>query len=114
MLLMQGNVAFDAQARDRPEREEACNELTNGMSAVSKVSDLPALSKIKTTVRKGFADSKARCGTESSPTCSESKFFIAASKRRTGTSPKPKFRHRARLLAGSLCFGPVAVICFAS
>lgn len=59
MLLIQGNVAFEAQAWDRPESNAACNELRNGIRAGSKTSDWPALSRISTTVRKCFAGSKA-------------------------------------------------------
>src|SRR5438552_14324658 len=62
MLLMHGNVAFAAHDRDRPESDDVCNELRNGINAGSNISDFPALSRMKTTVRKCCEGSKPRAG----------------------------------------------------
>ena len=60
MLLMQGNVAFAAHDRDRPESDEVRNELRNGINSGSNISDLPALSRMKMTARKCREGSNAR------------------------------------------------------
>ena len=60
MLLMQGKVAFAAHAWERPDNDDVCSELKNGINARSNISDFPALSKMKTTVRKCCVGSNAR------------------------------------------------------
>src|SRR2546423_11481490 len=78
MLLMHGNVAFAAHDRDRPESDDVCNEFRNGISVGSNICDFPALSRMKTTVRKCLEGSKARCWFAARSLASGARLCIAA------------------------------------
>src|SRR5205814_10496673 len=92
MLLMHGNVAFAAHDRDRPESDDFCSELRNGINAGSNICDFPALSRMKTTVRKCFEGSKARCWFAARSLASGARLCVAASSKTSGTRPRAILR----------------------
>src|SRR5256714_12414452 len=89
MLLIHGNVAFAEHDRDRPESDDVRNELRNGISSGSNISDLPALSRIKTTVRKCCEGSKPRTGAFPRSIFSDPSPRTPPPRLRTGTQPRP-------------------------
>jgi molecular chaperone GrpE len=95
MLLMQGNVVFAAQARDRPESDAVRSDVRNGISAGSNISERPALSRINTTVRKRCDGSNPRAEPASLSSFSGPNAWIAAMRTRSGTNPSAAIRRRA-------------------
>src|SRR4051812_34411997 len=87
MLLMQGNVAFAAHDRDRPESDDVRNDARNGINSGSNISDFPALSRMKTTVRKCCAGWNARAWPPVVSFRSGPSAIIAASNKTSGTKP---------------------------
>jgi hypothetical protein len=87
MLLMQGNVAFAAHDRDRPESDDVRSDAKNGINSGSNISDFPALSRMKTTVRKCFAGVKARACPAALLAVFGAIARIAASNKTSGTTP---------------------------
>jgi hypothetical protein len=98
MLLMQGKVAFAAHALDRPESADVCNELKNGINAGSNISDFPALSRMKTTVRKRCEGSNARTWSAAVSPCSGASVSIAPGNKSSGTRPSAIVRPVLTLL----------------
>src|SRR2546423_3051246 len=93
MLLMHGNVAFAAHERDPPESDDICNELKNGISAGSNISDFPALSRMKTTVRNRCDGTKPRAWSPRSNVSRGTTLHTAASNKMIGTKPSLMIDH---------------------